>query len=159
MKTRVALLVALAAASLSGNAIGCGDSLYRVGKGISYRVYSAPLPGNLLIYAPTEGAAQLAEALAQSGHDVHLVGSVDDLRAELAGGGYDVVIAPFSEAAAIESASTGAAGARASFLPVAFSEADEQAAKQAYGRAMVPDHDEIKHYLKAIHKALKSRSG
>ena len=25
----------------------CGDSLYRVGKGISFRVYTAPLPGSV----------------------------------------------------------------------------------------------------------------
>ncbi|MDH3719656.1 MAG: hypothetical protein OES79_16160, partial [Planctomycetota bacterium] len=116
------------------------------------------LPGNLLIYAPTEGAVQLAEALAQSGHGVQLVGTVDELETELTGGGYDVVIAPFSEAATIESASADAGGTKASFLPVAFSGADEKQAKRAYEHVMIPDKHEIKHYLKAIHVALKKKS-
>ena len=158
MKTRVALITALITAFLSVNAYSCGDSLYRVGKGVSYRVYSAPLPGNLLVYAQSEGAKQLAEELAKSGHGVHLVGSVDELATELEKGGYDVVIAPFSERGAVESTASAATNSNASFLPIAMSREEERLAKQSYERVMVPEKHEIKHYLKAIHRALKSRA-
>ena len=158
MKTRVALITALITAFLSVNAYSCGDSLYRVGKGVSYRTYTAPLPGNLLVFAPSEGAKQLAEELARSGHGVQIVGSLEELESELGSGRYDVVIAPFSERTIIESATGSAVIPDTSFLPIAFTREDEKLAKQSYDRVMVPDKHEIKHYLKAIHIALKSRA-
>lgn len=157
MKTLIALATALIFATASLSAYACGDSLYRVGKGVSYRVYSAPLPGNLLVFAPTEGAQLLAEELARSGHGVHLVSSIDELESELESGSYDVVIAPFSERTTIESATTGGAD-NTSFLPVALTKEDEKLAKQSYDRVMVPEKHEIKHYLKAIHIALRNRA-
>ncbi len=42
MRTSIEILVALTAVLFSLDAIACGDSLYRVGKGVSYRVYTAP---------------------------------------------------------------------------------------------------------------------
>lgn len=150
MKTRITATAALVATLLSFNALACGDSLYRVGKGVSYRTYSAPLPGNLLIYGTSEASKQLAEELARTGHDVHLVGSPDELTAELNKGDYDLVIAPFSERAVIDSASG------TSFLPIAFSGEEEKLAKQSYDRVMVPEKHELKHYLKAIHRSLKN---
>ena len=79
MKIRIVLISALLASIFSINAFSCGDSLYRVGKGVSYRVYTAPLPGSVLVYGQSEGAKQLAEALAQSGHGVRLVDNQMDL--------------------------------------------------------------------------------
>jgi hypothetical protein len=153
MKSLVVLFVAGVLAALSGVAEGCGDSLYRVGKGVSYRVYSAPLPGNLLVFGTSEGAKQLADQLAQTGHGVRLVDSLDELKTELSSGDYDVVIAPYEDRATIESAS----GSGTSFLPVAMNREDEKIARQSYDRVMVPDKHEIKHYLKAIHIALKGK--
>jgi hypothetical protein len=156
MMTRVVIATVLALGFLSLNAYACGDSLYRVGKGVSYRTYSAPLPGNLLVFAPTDGAKQLALALSASGHGVQIVSNVDELESELQSGDYDVVIAPFSERTTIETAAANTSGSDASYLPVAFSPEDEQLAKQTYDRVMVPDKHELKHYLKAIHIALKA---
>jgi len=73
MKTRTLLLTVLATALIGGNVYACGDSLYRVGKGVSYRVYTAPLPGSVLVYGEGEGAEILAQELARSGHGVRLV--------------------------------------------------------------------------------------
>ena len=64
MKIRIVLISALLAGVFSINTFACGDSLYRVGKGVSYRVYTAPLPGSVLVYGQSEGAKVLAEALA-----------------------------------------------------------------------------------------------
>ena len=154
MKNRILFATALLTAFLSFNAYSCGDSLYRVGKGVAYRVYSAPLPGNLLVYGSSQGAKELAEELAKTGHGVNIVGSVEELETELQKGGYDVVIAPFSERTTIESTS----GVDASFLPIALNREEEQRAKQSYERVMLPEKHELKHYLKAIHKTLKSRA-
>ena len=97
MKARIVLVSFLFTGLLALEALACGDSLYRVGKGISYRAYTAPLPGSVLVYGQSEGAKQLAEALAQSGHGVRLVDNEIELSTELQTGDYDVVIAPYSE--------------------------------------------------------------
>lgn len=149
MNNLKALIGGVVLSIMSAQTLACGDSLYRVGKGVAYRVYSAPLPGNLLVYGDTAGARALADELAKTGHGVHVVGSADELTTELGKGGYDVVIAPYSERDAVESANA------PSFLPVALSRDEEKIAKQSFDRVMVPEKHEIKHYLKAIHRALK----
>lgn len=150
MKVRYLAVSAIVATSIFGNALACGDSLYRAGKGLSYRTYSAPLPANLLVFGTNDEARALAQELAKSGHDVHFVDSADALAGQLGKGQYDIVIAPYSERQAVE-----ATTAAASFLPVALNSDEEKLAKQSYGRVMVSDKHEIKHYLKAIHRALK----
>lgn len=149
-----AVFVALTVCFLTANAWACGDSLYRVGKGISYRVYTAPLPGSVLVYGQTEGAKQLAEALAESGHKVQLVESEVDLSLEMSKKNYDVVIAAYSDHDAVESRETG----DTTYLPVALSKEEAKVAKQAYKEVLVADRDEIKDYLRAIHKTLKAKA-
>ncbi len=148
------ILLTLIAALLAGNVWACGDSLYRVGKGVSYRVYTAPLPGSVLVYGRTEGSKMLAEALAESGHIVTLADSELDLSLEMSQGQFDVVIAAYSDHDAIES--TSATGT--TYLPVALNKEEAKVAEQSYDYVMVADRDEIKNYLKAIHKALKAKA-
>ncbi len=158
MQSPMKLLVVFIAAFFSLDAMACGDSLYRVGKGVSYRVYTAPLPGSVLVYGQSEGAKLLAEALAKSGHGVRLVENESELTSELSSGDYDVVIAPYSEHTAVEG-STGAAGdIKTTYLPVALSSDEAEVANVSYANVMMAEHDEIKHYLKAIHKTLKSKT-
>jgi len=154
MKSPITAIIALVTLFLSLEVFACGDSLYRVGKNVSYRVYTAPLPGSVLVYSQSEGAKQLAEALAQSGHGVHLVENETDFVQEMGKGGYDVVIAAYSDHAVVEANQEGSG---TEFIPVAVSEEEEQAAKRAYDRVLLADQAEIKHYLKAIHKSLKSK--
>ena len=154
MKIRTVFLTGLAATLIAGNAYACGDSLYRVGKGVSYRVYTAPLPGSVLVYGDSEGAEQLAAELARSGHGVRFVDSDEELKSELGSGDYDVVIAAYSDQSAIQ-AGTQAASNAPTFLPVAQTDEEEKAAKQDHERVMMAQEDEIKHYLKAIHQTLK----
>jgi hypothetical protein len=158
MKSGLVYLAVFLCTFISVEAFACGDSLYRVGKGVSYRIYTAPLPGSVLVYGQSEGAKQLAEALAQSGHGVRLVDNQMDLTAELESGNYDVVIAPYSEHAAVESSSEVSGSVSTTYLPVALDGNEEKIASQSYSKVMVADKDEIKHYLKAIHKSLKSKT-
>ncbi len=154
MKSPITAIIALVTLFLSLEVFACGDTLYRVGKGVSYRVYTAPLPGSVLVYSQSEGAKQLAEALAQSGHEVHLVENETDFVQEMGKGGYDVVIAAYSDHAVVEANQEGSG---TEFIPVAVSEEEKQAAKRAYDRVLLADQAEVKHYLKAIHKSLKSK--
>ncbi len=156
MKTRTAFLTALAVTLIGGNAYACGDSLYRVGKGVSYRVYTAPLPGSVLVYGEGEGAEMLAKELARSGHGVRLVSNDEELQAELGSGAYDVVIAAYADQSSVVPSASAASGAP-TFLPIALTEDEEKQAREEHERVMLAEKDEIKHYLKAIHKTLKQR--
>ena len=148
----------LAAAFVTADAFACGDSLYQVGKGVSYRVYTAPLPGSVLVYGQSESAQQLAEQLALSGHGVRLVSSADELETELQYGDYDVVIASYSDHAAVESSAGAAGESNVTFLPVVQTDEEEALARQQYKRVMMAQQDEIKNYLKAIHQTLKAKT-
>jgi hypothetical protein len=68
--------------------LACGDSLYGAGKGVSYGTYSAPLPGNLLIFGTSEDARLLAEELARSGHEVQFVSNANELAQQLESGDF-----------------------------------------------------------------------
>lgn len=157
MKTLTIVIIALATGLFGGNSYACGDSLYRVGKGVSYRVYTAPLPGSVLVYGQGEGVEMLANELARSGHGVRLVSDDKELQAELGTGDYDVVIAAYSEQSTVVSQVNSSAGA-VTYLPVAFTADEEQQALAEHERVMMAEEDEIKHYLKAIHQTLKKKS-
>lgn len=153
MQSSLRIFVVAVAILFSLDAIACGDSMYRVGKGVSYRVYTAPLPGSVLVYGQSDGARQLAEALAQSGHGVRYVEDATELESELASGSYDVVIASYSEHDRVEATSVGA-----TYLPVVDTKDQAKLVQEDYEEVMVASRDEIKHYLKAIHAALKTKT-
>jgi hypothetical protein len=73
-------------------------------------------------------------------------------------GNYDVVIAAYSDHTAIESTAGNSNASGATFLPVARSKDEEKVAKESYEYVMVADRDDIKNYLKAIHKTLKAKA-
>lgn len=156
MNTRTVYLTVLATALLGGNVFACGDSLYHVGKGLSYRVYTAPLPGSVLVYGEGEAAETLARELARSGHGVRLVSNDEELQSELGSGSYDVVIAAYSRQSTVAKTVSEAANSP-TFLPVALDPAEEAEARKEYARVMLAETDEIKHFLKAIHLTLKQR--
>jgi hypothetical protein len=155
MKSPITAIILLATLFLPLEVIACGDSLYRVGKGVSYRVYTAPLPGSVLVYSQSEGARQLAEALAQSGHGVQLVETETEFALEMGKGSYDVVIAAYSDHAVV---TANQEGTGTEFIPIALNESEEQTAKQSYEQVLLADQAEVKNYLKAIHKSLKSKT-
>ena len=152
MGIRLKVFAALAATLASSVVLACGDSLYRVGQNVSYRVYTAPLPGNVLVYGHSEGAKQLAVALAEAGHGVRMVDNQVELSNVLSRGEYDVVIAPYNDRSTVELSNT---GARVDFLPVALNKSEAEIAQREYAKVMVADRDEIKHYLRAIHESLR----
>ena len=140
----------------SVEAIACGESLFRVGKGVAYRAQTAPLPGKLLVVAPNEDARGFADRLAAAGHDVQVVESASLLAGELSQGGYEIVLAPFTDREAVE-AHTASAASNASYVPVTLEASEEALAKQMYERS-VASSDSINAFLKVIHRTLKGRA-
>ena len=141
---------------ISENAAACGESMFRVGKDVHYRAYSAPIPGSVLVYARTDDERAVAERLQQSGHDVHVVANDVDLALEMQSQQFDVVVAPYSKREAVEAQSSNITS-NSDWLPVVEKgTADERLARSQYNYTVTSD-DDIRKYLKAIHKSLKNR--
>lgn len=138
---------------ISLDAAACGESLFRVGKGMSYRAHTAPLPGNVIVVAQTEAHKAFAERLAAAGHNVRMVDDASDLSEALSQGEFDIVLAQFSDrdVVAEQFASTATS---ATYLPVTAEKSEEALAKELYRRPLA-ESDSFTDFLKAIHKALK----
>ncbi|WP_405226708.1 hypothetical protein [Lentisalinibacter sediminis] len=150
------VLITLFAIVASPPVSACGDSLHRVGKGVAYRGYTAPLPGSVLIYGNQPQARQLAEQLAASGHEVRFIDDAIALDTELQAYEYDVVIAPLSEHRAVE---IGTTFSRTTFLPVAMTKDEAARASSGYEKVMIADRDDTRDFLKAIHRVVKRNRG
>ncbi len=132
----------------------CGESLFRVGKGVSYREYTAPLPGTILVVAKTESELALVERLAAAGHAIYVVSDPSEIGDEIRGRDIDIVLAHFHQRDAIESNDL----ASATFIPVAQNGTAEVAqAGELYQRSLT-NEDSVLKFLKTIHKTLKAQS-
>lgn len=130
----------------------CGESLFRVGKGVAYRDYVAPLPGNLIAVVENDQDRAFAQRLAAAGHQVTLVDSPEAISALLSKDSFDLVLARFDSHEAVDRE---LAGSKTSFLPVVDA-AQAKHARSLYDRS-VEAGDSVKHFLVAIHKTLKQR--
>ena len=152
--TILATFTGCAITLLAGNAAACGESLFRVGKGVAFREYTAPLPGNILVVAKTEGELAMVERLAAAGHDIHVVSDPAQIRDELQKHDIDIVLAYFSQRDMVEMQT---AAADVTYIPVAIDGTDEESqARDLYERAL-SNEDSVKRFLKTIHRTLKSR--
>ena len=140
--------------SVTFDASACGESLFRVGRGAAYRAQTAPLPGNVLLVAPSEEAKALADRLAAAGHKVHIVETANLISDELKNGKYDVVLASYNDR---ELVAAQTAGATAKYVPVATEEGQKDLAAQSYERYLSAD-DDFTQFLRVIHRTLKASS-
>jgi len=139
---------------ISGSAFACGESLFRVGKGVSYREYTAPIPGNIIVVASTPQEMSMVERLAAAGHHVTVVADANELPDSLADTDTDIVLAMFNDRELVEGALN---SYQATYLPVAEDNPEQiRQAKDLYARSLVTD-DSVKQFLKTIHKTLKQR--
>ena len=157
---RKSIVVAIVAAStmlvMSGNTLACGESMFRIGKGVHYRAFSAPIPGSVLVYARTDSERVVAENLRSAGHSVSVVASDDELAREMQSQEFDVVVAPYSKRAVVEEQSAQIAS-QPDWLPVVEKgSTDQRLVRTEFGRVVSTD-DDVRKYLKAIHKSLKSQ--
>lgn len=136
-------------------ALACGESLFRVGKGVEFRQYTTPLPGNILAVANGDAELLMMEQLAAAGHDIHIVSDPSQIQDELGEHDFDIVLGWYSQRDEI-AGQIADSGAR--YIPVAMSDTDEEHdAQREYERALSSD-DNVKTFLKTIHQTLKSRS-
>ncbi|MDX1480535.1 MAG: hypothetical protein R3315_02605 [Woeseiaceae bacterium] len=156
MKNKKFLLAPAIAAVLTSLAaspvLACGESLFRVGKGLTYREYTAPLPGNIVVVANTESELAMAEALAAAGHHVHVVPDAGQISKALAEHEADLVLSYFDSESIV---SQQIAGSGTSFLPVTRDDSGIDArARYTY---VLASEDSLKTFLKTIHRSLRER--
>lgn len=156
MKYRVtAILSGLIITLLAGTALACGESLFRVGKSVAFRQYTAPLPGSIIAVANTEAELMMVEQLVAAGHDVHIVAEPGDIAHEMQEHSFDIVLAYFHQREIVAAQTKLATIA---YIPVAMNGTDEEGlARQMFDRSLSSD-DSVKKFLKTIHRTLKSRS-
>lgn len=151
----IALISCLLITLPAGNAVACGESLFRVGKGVQFREYTAPLPGTILAVAKTEAELLMVEQLVAAGHDVHVVADPSLVGEELGRYDFDIVLAYYDQRAEIAAQT---AMASVTFLPVTMegtTEADQ--ASGEFERTLSSD-DDVKQFLRTIHRTLTARS-
>ena len=141
---------------LAGNAFACGESLFRVGKGVAFREYTAPLPGSILVVANTEAELVLVERLAAAGHDIHVVSDPSEIGEELQNHEIDVVLAYYSEREVVEDEMSSMASA--TYIPVTMDGTLETSEASGLYERSVSSEDSVLKYLKTIHRTLKSQS-
>ncbi len=145
----------LASSLFSSEVLACGESLFRIGKELTHRAQTAPLPGNVLLVAADQDGKDLAGRLAAAGHDVRVIETADSIAQELRAAEYDVVLALYSERDAVESQASGSPS-RATFLPVTVAAEEAAAAKRVYPRYLSAD-DSFGRFLRTIHRVLKEQ--
>ena len=147
--------IGLASSFVSSDALACGESLFRIGKHLTHRAQTAPLPGNVLVVADNQDGKGLAERLASAGHAVRVVESADFVARELRAGSYDVVLALYSDRESVETERSDSRS-RATFLPVTVGADEAAAAKQSYARYLAAE-DSFRQFLRTIHRVLKEQ--
>ena len=141
---------------LAGNALACGESLFRVGKGVAFREYTAPLPGSILVVASTEAELALVERLAAAGHDLHVVSDPSEIGEELQKHEIDIVLAYYSAREVVEDEMSSVASV--AYIPVAMDGTLETAEASGIYPRSLSNEDSILKYLKTIHRTLKTGS-
>jgi ABC-type amino acid transport substrate-binding protein len=148
----IALAIGAAISSLaSSNVQACGESLFRVGKGVAYRAQTAPLPGYVLVVSPD---SELADRLAAAGHRIKVVAYADQIAQELRNGQYDVVLASFNDRELVAAQLSEAPSAPA-YVPVTTEVDQKDLASQSYERYL-SDDDDFTQFLRVIHRTLKA---
>ena len=136
------------------DAQACGESLFRVGRGVAYRAQTAPLPGNVLVVGPTEESKALAQQLTAAGHQVEVVDTHEKSSEALHSGKYDVVLASFNDREFVAAETANVENAPA-YVPVTTEKSQEALASQSYERHLSAD-DDFTQFLRVIHRTLKA---
>lgn len=149
MKAIVFNVVLISLLMAANQSLACGDSVYRAGSGTAYRTYSAPLPGNILVYGPDESFDHLAAQLTESGHQVRVVHTEAELKAAVVDQKFDVLISEASLAGDLQPSYA------QRYIPVAANKAEARSLQSSMKGVLVRDRHQLKHYLKAIHTIIK----
>jgi hypothetical protein len=157
-----ALVASVAFGAVAVPSEACGDKLLVMGRRVK-RVPQAKHPASVLLYMRPGSALpkaatemKLETTLRQAGHRVETVDQADQLREQLAAGGYDFVLTDLSDAAPVAREAADAPRAPA-VVPVAYkaTEAALRAGREAY--PVVIKAGRSLSYLSALDTAMQQR--
>lgn len=151
----IASTIGLLLGLMTANAFACGESLFRVGKGVGFREYTAPLPGSVLVVANTPAEMAMVERLAAAGHDVHVVSDPSEIGSELENHKIDIVLAYYSQRDVVEAQMSPVAPA--TYIPVTIDGTAEVPEAAEQYQTSLTNEDSVLQYLKTIHKSLKTQ--
>ena len=152
-------VLGLALALACSPASACGEGQFNMGQGLRYQGYLAPRPATLLVY---DGGASNRKALyaglQKAGHKVTVVGTADAMSQALQAGRYDVVIADFDDAAALQSRTAGTStSAKPGVLPVVARNRRNSPEVSSRFKLFLLDGASLGQYLKGINQLLSMR--
>ena len=152
MRKAMMVLAVGALSMLSLDVMACGESLFRVGKGKTFREYTTPLPGNILVVARSPGELAMVQRLAAAGHHVHIVADPTHVASVLEEDQFDIVLSRYADRGVVNAQLDGSS---VTLIPVA-SDAEEKQASAEYKYAL-SEEDNVKTFLRTIHKSLKKK--
>jgi ABC-type amino acid transport substrate-binding protein len=138
------------------SACACGEGQFNMGQGLRYQGYLAPHPASVLVY--DSGASEhkaLYAGLQKAGHKVTVVGTADAMSQALQAGRYDVVIADFDDAAALQSRA--GTSAKPGVLPVVARNRRNAPEVSSRFKLFLLDGASLGQYLKGINQLLSMR--
>ena len=153
-----ALAFSLALALVCPPANACGEGQFNMGQGLRYQGYLAPHPATVLVY--DDGASDrkaLYAGLRKAGHKVTVVGTADAMSQALQAGRYDVVIADFDDAAALQSRASGTS-MHPGVLPVVARSRRNTPEVSSRFKLFLLDGASLGQYLKGINQLLSMRA-
>ena len=157
---RIATIAALglSLALVCSTASACGEGQFNMGQGLRYQGYLVPHPANVLVF--DDGASDrkaLYAGLQKAGHKVTVVGTADAMSQALQAGHYDVVIADFDDAAALQSRTSGTS-AKPGLLPVVPRNRRNAPEVSSRFKLFLLDGASLGQYLKGINQLLSMRA-
>ena len=149
------LASALALAAFPAHA--CGEGQFNMGQGLRYQGYLAPHPATVLVYddAASDHKA-LYSGLQKAGHKVTVVRDANAMSQALQAGRYDVVIADFDDAAALQSRTAGTS-TKPGVLPVVARNRRNAPEVSSQFKLFLLDGASLGQYLKGINQLLSLR--
>ena len=157
-------IIATAAIGLSlafacSPASACGEGQFNMGQGLRYQGYLAPHPATVLVY--DDGASDrkaLYAGLQKAGHKVTVVNTADAMSQALQAGHYDVLIADFDDAAALQSRTSGTSAKKPGLLPVVPRNRRNAPEVSSRFKLFLLDGASLGQYLKGINQLLSMRA-
>jgi hypothetical protein len=143
----------------------CGDKLVLLGRGIRFqRMIATKHPATILVYLnPGAGISaadreyQLRSLLKLAGHKPRAVATATELTKEIGSGSYDLILADYSDAAALEK-QIPAAKPKPALIPVMYNpSADQRAAAEKEYSCLVAPAKKNYDLLKVIDQAMTTR--
>jgi CheY-like chemotaxis protein len=139
------------------SARACGEGQFNMGQGLRYQGYLAPHPASVLVYDNSGDSDRKAlyAGLQKAGHKVTVVRSADAMSQALQAGRYDVVIADFDDAAALQSRA--GRSAKTGVLPVVARNRRNAPEVSSQFKLFLLDGASLGQYLKGINQLLSMR--